>query len=87
MLCYGQVARMAAIFLIRLCKATLEGLRNQLRQDGVVLECVFGMHKIDQTKTTKTATPTTPTTTVNDDEYAEVGGHVLKFVSGEPPFT
>ena len=37
-LCDGRVARIAAIFPIRLRKAILEGLGNQLNKDGVVLD-------------------------------------------------
>ena len=36
LMCNGRVARMAAIFPLRLCKAILRGLRDQLKADGVV---------------------------------------------------
>ena len=48
---------MAAIFPIRLCKAILEGFRNQSKKDGVVFEGVVGMHDTDQTDNA-TTTPT-----------------------------
>ena len=69
------VARMAAIFPIRLCKAILEGFRNQLKKDGVVFEGVVGMHDADQSNST-TATPTRASPRdLCDPECAEVDGH------------
>ena len=43
-LCNGRVARLAAIFPFRLCKAILSGFSNQLRRDGVTAPGVIGMH-------------------------------------------
>ena len=42
-LCSGGVARRAAIYPFRLCKAILQGFRNQLRRDGVMEVNVVGM--------------------------------------------
>ena len=49
-MCNGRVARMAAIFPIRLCKAILSGLRDQLKRDGTVIDGHAGMHEISVTK-------------------------------------
>ena len=79
MLCNGRVARMAAVFFIRLCKANFEGFRNQLKKDGMAFEGGVGMQDIDQATTT-----TTPTTTINNYGFAEVDGNgsSLTAVSG-----
>ena len=76
-LCNGRVARMAAIFPIRLCKAILSGLKNQLRSDGVVIDGHHGMQAANMVE--------------KDDGqiYSFVQtehGEVLKFDNGEGPF-
>ena len=53
--CSGQAARGAAIYPFRLCKAILQGFRNQLRRDGVAevnvvgmqMECEVNLHDYD----------------------------------------
>ena len=44
----GRVARLAAIFPVRLCKAILSGFSNHLRRDGVTSSGVIGMHEADR---------------------------------------
>ena len=44
-LCNGRVARWAAIFQVRCCKAILSGFSSQLRRDGVTTPGVIGMHE------------------------------------------
>ena len=43
MTCSGKIARMAAIYPFQLCKAILQGFRNQLRCDGLMEINVVGM--------------------------------------------
>ena len=43
--CGGRTARDAAIYPFQLCKAILQGFRNQLRKDGVMEVNVVGMQK------------------------------------------
>ena len=46
-LCNVRVARTAAIFPVKLCKAILSGFSRQLRRDGLVTEGVVGMHECE----------------------------------------
>ena len=46
----GRVARMAAIFPVRLCKAILSGFQQQLKKDGIVHDGTVGMNEADQGK-------------------------------------
>ena len=71
-LCNGRVARMAAIFPLKLCKAILSGLRSQLKSDGIVIDGEVGLHAIDPMEL--------------DNEHVEVDGHLFKFDDGQGPF-
>ena len=73
---------MAAIFPIRLCKAILGGLRNQLRKDGTVIEGHTGMHGRSMTKDGLISLCAAQEL----EEFVEYDGHVLKFNNGEGPF-
>ena len=82
-LCNGRVARMAAIFPLKLCRAILGGLKSQLKKDGVVCNGQVGMHAHDPEGE-------------DDDGYlnmcaaemhVDVGdGHIMKIDNGEGPF-
>ena len=41
--CRGKVARMAALYHFKLCRAILVGVRKQLKKDGVCKEGFVGM--------------------------------------------
>ena len=46
--CSGQVAKLAAIYPFQLCKAILQGFRNQLRVDGLMEINVVGMQVMQE---------------------------------------
>ena len=71
-LCNGKVARMAAVYPVKLCKAILTGLRDQLRSDGVVIDGIVGMHEMPDEHVEQTC--------------VNVDGHALRFDNGEGPF-
>ena len=68
---------MAMILPVRLCKAISGGLRDQLRQDGVVANGSDLFYEVDIKYDDKTTT---------DDEDANVDGHPLRFDDGEASF-
>ena len=93
-LCNGRVARMAAIFPLKLCRAILSGFRDQLKKDGILVNGTVGMQQNGRG---------IKTTTTDDDhcaygldgslnmcaaeEYcATKNGEVLKSDNGEGPF-
>jgi len=95
-LCNGRVARMAAIFPVRLCKAILGGLRDQLRADGAVHDGVVGIHEHER-HVSNDADVSSPAScrvepgvvtdpSCGEDKYAIVDGHLLKFDDGQGPF-
>ena len=81
-LCNGRVARMAAIFPVRLCKAILSGFRQQLKKDGIVRDGTVGMHEAEQGKDEEVG--------IGDGSVMSfchtTSGEVLKFDNGEGPF-
>ena len=81
-LCNGRVARMAATLPIRLCKATLKGLCDQLRKYGTVIDGHAGMHERSMTKNGFISLCGAQ----EPEGFVEYDGHVLKFDNGESPF-
>ena len=73
---------MAAIFPIKLCKAILSGLKQQLRKDGVVLNGTVGLHERCNGNYNDNGNDNDN----DNDNYYECDGHILKFDSGEGPF-
>ena len=63
---------MAAVYPVKLCKAILTGLRDQLRSDGVVIDGIVGMHEMHDEHVEQTC--------------VNVDGHALRFDNGEGPF-
>ena len=47
--CRGKVARMAALYHFKLCRAILVGFRNQLKKDGMCQEGYVGMLEREET--------------------------------------
>ena len=87
-LCNGRVARSAAIFPVRLCKAILSGSSNQLRRDGVTTPGVIGIQEADHGKNNEhTKDDGSAMIMQRGNEYcAKVNGHLLRFDDGEAPF-
>ena len=93
-LCNGRVARMAAIFPVRLCKAILGGLRTQLKKDGVIADGHVGMQPVDMSNKEEQLRDDQSVFEVDgqahvciDDYYAKTcHGEILKFDNGEGPF-
>ena len=93
MLCNGRVARMAAIFPLKLCKAILSGFRDQLKKDGILINGIVGMQECNQEDK---ASPGDDQCVygldgkvnmcVSESHYTTRNGQVLKFDSGEGPF-
>ena len=79
---YIHMARMTAIFPIRLCKAIRGGLRDQLKKDGTFIEGHTGMHERSITKDGRISLCAAQ----EREEFVEYDGHVLKFDNGEGPF-
>ena len=67
--CRGKVARMAALYHFKLCRAILVGFRNQLKKDGVCKEGFVGMLE---------ACPEEVPATLNCYSLTSSDGHVLK---------
>ena len=72
MLCSWKVARMAAVFPIRLCKAILGGPREQLKKDRTVIEGHVGMRERLMTKDGLISLCASQ----EREEYVEYNGHV-----------
>ena len=95
MLCNGRAARMAAAFPLKLCRAILGGLRNQLRKDGILLNGHVGMQERDrEAKMILTHDDDDCGYNLDGSLILCVGeglvetrhGQLLKFDSGEGPF-
>ena len=71
---------MAAIFPIRLCKAILSGLRDQLKRDWTVIEGHASMHEISVARDGLISLCAAQ----ERDDLVEHNGHVLKFDDGGP---
>ena len=90
MLCNGCVARMAAIFPLKLCRAIL-GLRNQLRNDGALINGHVGMQEYEVDAKMNTVHDDacaynldgTLSTCVGEDVVETTNGQTLKFDNGE----
>ena len=82
-LCNGRVARMAAIFPVKLCKPILSGFSRQLRKDGLITDGVVGMHECEHGRNREAKVDDGSVMSV---QSVEMHGHILKFDDGEGPF-
>ena len=89
--CRGLVARKAAVYPAKLCKAILRGLKDQLRRDGYTCNGVVGMQEVgsvteencvDKFGVIKNYAMRAEATV----EEVEINGYVFRFDSGEGPF-
>ena len=87
-LCNGRVARLAAIFPVKLCKAILSGFSNQLRRDGVTVPGVIGMHEAEHGRNNEPSIDDGSAMLMQQEaRYGMMAkGQILRSDSGEGPF-
>ena len=79
------MARLAAIFPVKLCKAILSGFSNKLRRDGVTSPGVIGMHEADHGRNNEPSMDDGSAMLMQQDvQYGMMlQGQILRFDSGE----
>ena len=83
-LCHGRVARRAAVYLMRFCRAVLVGLRNHLRHGGMIEVGAVGM--LDRGPYTDVVDVACANNGYSDGRLYFADGYALRIGDGCGPF-
>ena len=80
-LCNGRVARMAAMYQIKSCKAILSGFKAHAKHDGIIKDGIIGMFEHDSDKPKMADAQAR----LMEGDDAEADGYMMRFDDGEGP--